>query len=256
MLLRKDMTPAIPGTDRLTSPDGWANNRSRVYAGEWMTMKRCMTLPAVALLFCFLLGGTGVSLAADSGEERTIPVIEWMCWSCGKRYFTFAPDTLDGKIVQHKDPNFQQSRWLMLKTRSPIKKCEKMFDGSHMFDKKKEFMTSAYVIMEQIDNYVVIKGGSAIKAKINHVWCVGCQKNAYAFAGDDLDLWDKVSTREVTAIFALRSGTKIGACEKLRLPAGEALKPHIFAQKGPFPCRRMPSPSISAPSCARTNSHP
>ena len=101
-----------------------------------------------------------------------------------------------------------------------------------MFDKKKEFMTSAYVIMEQIDNYVVIKGGSAIKAKINHVWCVGCQKNAYAFAGDDLDLWDKVSTREVTAIFALRSGTKIGACEKLRLPAGEALKPHIFAQKG------------------------
>lgn len=232
MLLRKDMTPAIPGTDRLTSPDGWANNRSRVYAGEWMTMKRCMTLSAVALLFCFLLGGTGVSLAADSGEERTIPVIEWMCWSCGKRYFTFAPDTLDGKIVQHKDPNFQQSRWLMLKTRSPIKKCEKMFDGSHMFDKKKEFMTSAYVIMEQIDNYVVIKGGSAIKAKINHVWCVGCQKNAYAFAGDDLDLWDKVSTREVTAIFALRSGTKIGACEKLRLPAGEALKPHIFAQKG------------------------
>lgn len=232
MLLRKDMTPAIPGPDRLISPDGWANNRSRVYAGEWMTMKRCMTLPAVALLFCFLLGDTGVSLAADSGEERTIPVIEWICWSCGKRYFTFAPDTLDGKIVQHKDPNFQQSRWLMLKTRSPIKKCEKMFDGSHMFDKKKEFMTSAYVIMEQIDNYVVIKGGSAIKAKINHVWCVGCQKNAYAFAGDDLDLWDKVSTREVTAIFALRSGTKIGACEKLRLPAGEALKPHIFAQKG------------------------
>ena len=105
-------------------------------------MKKSMILPAMALLFCCLLGTTGVSPAADSGEERTIPVIEWECWGCKNHYFTFAPDSLDGKILQHKDPNFQQSRWLILKTRNPIRKCEKMFDGTHIFDKKKELLIS------------------------------------------------------------------------------------------------------------------
>lgn len=233
MLLRKDMTPAIPGPDRLTSPDGWANNRSRVYAGEWMTMKRCMTLPAVALLFCFLLGGTGVSLAADSGEERTIPIIEWECWGCKHHYFTFAPDSLDGKILQHKDPNFQQSRWLILKTRSPIRKCEKMFDGTHIFDKKKELLISGYTLMASPERFVVIKGGQAVKATINKVQCVGCQRGAYAFSGDDLDQWGVISSSEIPAVFAMKSGSKIGTCDKLRLPSGGTFKPHLFDLKGP-----------------------
>lgn len=50
-------------------------------------------------------------------------------------------------------------------------------------------MTPGYTIMTQADSFVVIKGGSAIKAQINKVQCVGCQKGAYAFAGDDLDQW-------------------------------------------------------------------
>lgn len=69
------------------------------------------------------------------------------------------------------------------------KSNKKMFDVVHIFDKKREFMTSGYTIMTQADSFVVIKGGSAIKAQINKVQCVGCQKGAYAFAGDDLDQW-------------------------------------------------------------------
>ena len=122
-------------------------------------MKANMALPVITLLLCLIIGNSSVSLAGDSGEERTIPVIEWGCWSCNKRVFTFTPDSLDGKIIQHKDPNYQQSKWIILKTRSPIKKCEKMFDGAHIFDKKREFMTSGYTIMTQADSFVVIKGG-------------------------------------------------------------------------------------------------
>lgn len=70
-----------------------------------------------------------------------------------------------------------------------------MFDGVHIFDKKREFMTSGYTIMTQADSFVVIKGGSAIKAQINKVQCVGCQKGAYAFAGDDLDQWGGIHER-------------------------------------------------------------
>ena len=112
-------------------------------------MKANMALPAITLLLCLIIGNSSVSLAGDSGEERTIPVIEWGCWSCNKRVFTFTPDSLDGKIIQHKDPNYQQSKWIILKTRSPIKKCEKMFDGAHIFDKKREFMTSGYTTGRQ-----------------------------------------------------------------------------------------------------------
>lgn len=196
-------------------------------------MKANMALPVITLLLCLIIGNSSVSLAGDSGEERTIPVIEWGCWSCNKRVFTFTPDSLDGKIIQHKAPNYQQSKWIILKTRSPIKKCEKMFDGAHIFDKKREFMTSGYTIMTQADSFVVIKGGSAIKAQINKVQCVGCQKGAYAFAGDDLDQWGVLSMSEVPAVFAMKSGSKIGTCGKIRLPyGGSFLGPHLFDLKG------------------------
>ena len=98
-----------------------------------MNMKANMALPVITLLLCLIIGNSSVSLAGDSGEERTIPVIEWGCWACNKRVFTFTPDSLDGKIIQHKAPNYQQSKWTILKTRSPIKKCEKMFDGGTHF---------------------------------------------------------------------------------------------------------------------------
>ncbi len=195
-------------------------------------MKKFFSLPAITLLFSFILGSPGFCLADDSGEEKTVPVIEWACWSCNKRFFTFAPDTLDGKIIQHKDPNFQQSKWLILKTRNPIRKCEKMFDGAHIFDKKREFMTSGYVIMNQADSFVVIKGGQAIKATINKVQCLGCDKGAYAFKGDDLDQWGFLTLGEASTVFAMKSGSKIGSCEKLKLPSGAAFKPHLFELRG------------------------
>ena len=50
-------------------------------------MKANMALPAITLLLCLIIGNSSVSLAGDSGEERTIPVIEWGCWSCNKRVF-------------------------------------------------------------------------------------------------------------------------------------------------------------------------
>lgn len=103
-----------------------------------MNMKANMALPVITLLLCLIIGNSSVSLAGDSGEERTIPVIEWGCWSCNKRVFTFTPDSLDGKIIQHKDPNYQQSKWIILKTRSPIKKCEKKCLMGHTFLTKKE----------------------------------------------------------------------------------------------------------------------
>ncbi len=191
-------------------------------------MKKRTMLFLIPLLFLFA-GVVNNAAAQDSGEERTIDVTEWQCWLCGKPYFTFVPDNIAANAKpQNKEFSFQQNTWRMLKDGSTIRKCGKAPDGAHMMVKKNDLKTAAYIIMLKAESYIVVRGGSAIKTPINLVQCVGCKKTAYSFQGDDLDEWGFLSLNKVTQVYAMKGATRIGACDKILLPFGYKLNPHLF----------------------------
>ena len=182
----------------------------------------------IPLLFLFA-GAVNNAAAQDSGEERTIDVTEWQCWLCGKQFFTLTPDDINANTKpQHKEFNFQQATWRILKDGSTIRKCEKAHDGAHIMLKKRDFQTSGYIVMTNAERYIVVRGASAIRTPINVVQCVGCQKTALCFKGDDLDEWGFLSLNKVTNVFAMKSGSKIGSCDKITLPGMTKLVPHLF----------------------------
>lgn len=191
-------------------------------------MKKRTMLFLIPLLFLFA-GAVNNAAAQDSGEERTIDVTEWQCWLCGKQFFTLTPDDINASTKpQHKEFNFQQATWRILKDGSTIRKCEKAHDGAHIMLKKRDFQTSGYIVMTNAERYIVVRGASAIRTPINVVQCVGCQKTALCFKGDDLDEWGFLSLNKVTNVFAMKSGSKIGSCDKITLPGMTKLVPHLF----------------------------
>ena len=191
-------------------------------------MKKRTMLFLIPLLFLFA-GAVNNAAAQDSGEERTIDVTEWQCWLCGKQFFTLTPDDINANTKpQHKEFNFQQATWRILKDGSTIRKCEKAHDGAHIMLKKRDFQTSGYIVMTNAERYIVVRGASAIRTPINVVQCVGCQKTALCFKGDDLDEWGFLSLNKVTNVFAMKSGSKIGSCDKITLPGMTKLVPHLF----------------------------
>lgn len=190
-------------------------------------MKKRTMLFLILLLF-LLAGGVSNVAAQDSGEERTIDVTVWKCWQCGQPYYTFAPDDIAGAKTQNKDFNFQKAAWRILKNGSPIKKCEKSPDGAHFMEKKGDIKTSGLDIMRKAESYIVVRGGSAIKAPILIVRCAGCGKGACCFKGDDLDEWESFSLTKVSHVYAMKSASPIGSCDKILLPIGHKLTPHLF----------------------------
>ena len=196
-------------------------------------MKKCLTKIIAAAIFLAAAAAPGMALAADSGEERTIPVIRWECFSCDKQFFTFDPDNLDGKAKSdNKDGKYQQANWAMLADKSkPIPECAKVGDGGHFFEVKEKFNTSAFIIRANIHQYVILKsGGSAIKAKFQRIKCTGCDLEGYCFDGDDLDLFGALRLTEAPDLFNLKSGAKNSAC-KVQLAPGWYLKVHMFEKK-------------------------
>lgn len=204
-------------------------------------MKKRTMLFLILLLFLFA-GAVNNAVAQDSGEERTIDVTEWQCWLCENPYFTFAPDDINSKTKpQNKEFSYQQNTWRILKNGSTIRKCEKSPDGAHIMVKKNDYKTSAYIIMLKAESYIVVRGGSAIKTPINLVQCTGCKKTAYCFKGDDLDEWGFLSLNKSTQVYAMKSATRISPCEKIMLPFGYKLNPHLF---GVTDTRTMSSEAI------------
>lgn len=186
---------------------------------------------AVALSLAFWGMAATAALAGDSGEERTIPVIEWKCLSCEKQFFSFAPDDLAARTrPEHKDVRHQQSHWVYLADKSrPVEKCGKSPDGAHFFEKKREFHVSGRLLRADLGKYLVLKsGGSSIKAKVQKVKCLVCGLERYAFAGDDLDLHGPLTLSRPAAVFSLLTGARIGEC-KGRLAGGLPLAVHLFA---------------------------
>ncbi len=198
-------------------------------------MKHCLKHVAAAavMLVALGMGGQHVVRAADSGDERTIPVIRWECFSCDKQFFSFDSDDLAGKSkADNKDGNYQQKTWAMLMDISkPIPPCAKVGDGGHFLELKEKFSTSAFIIRANIHQYIILKsGGSAIKARFQRIKCTGCDMEGYCFAGDDLDLFGALRLGDAPDLFNLKTGQKNSAC-KVKLAPGYYLYVHMFEQK-------------------------
>lgn len=193
-------------------------------------MRACVKMAAAFWLAVWVMAGTG-ALAGDSGEERTIPVIEWKCFSCEKQFFSFAPDDLAAKArPEHKDVRHQQSHWMRLADKGrPVEKCGKSGDGAHFLEKKREFSVSGLLLRADFGKYLVLKsGGSSIKARVQKVKCLVCGLERYAFAGDDLDLYGPLTLSRPAAVFSLLTGARIGECRG-KLAGGIPLAVHLFA---------------------------
>ncbi|MBQ4567073.1 MAG: hypothetical protein IJA79_02985 [Desulfovibrio sp.] len=189
---------------------------------------------ATALMLVVLgLGIQDVALAADSGDERTIPVIRWECFSCDKQFFSFEPDDLAGKSkADNKDGKYQKANWGMLADiNKAIPPCPMVGDGGHFLELKEKINTSAFIIRANIHQYIILKsGGGAIKAKFQRIKCTGCDMEGYCFAGDDLDLFGALTLNAAPDLYNLKTGQKNSAC-KVKLAPGYYLYVHMFEQK-------------------------
>lgn len=196
---------------------------------EVLRMKRFWMVPVVVLLLMVVFFAPLPACADDSGDERVVPVIRWVCFQCGKEYFTFAPDNIDGKAkTDHKMVNYQQSNWVLLgDPGKSVPKCEKSPDGAHFFEKKQELNTSPYIIHELRNYYIVLKNGGSLKAKIIKWKCMSCGINGFCFLGDDMDSATSIRFDGVQKVYNMKSGSRINEC-RLKNYRGDNIKCHMF----------------------------
>ena len=174
--------------------------------------RKILTTTVMAMcLFCMVLPAKG----KDSGDENVVPVIQWECWYCDKHFYSFAPDSLDGKkSANNKDFRFQQQNWLMFYDASKsIPKCDRSADGSHFFDEGKRTSTSPFLVARTRDRFVVLKSSGTLNVPVIKWRCIGCDKEGFSFKGDDLDLHDGVNWRDSHNLFSMRDGNRITDCK-------------------------------------------
>lgn len=190
--------------------------------------------------FCWVLLVFAVSFlvafpawAKDGGEERIVPVIEWRCYACQARYFTFDPDDIGGASKSdHKMTNYQQQNWMLLSDAGKsVPKCSKSPDGAHFFEKKGQFNTSPYIIHERRNDYIVLKNGGTVKAKFEQWQCKLCGMNGYDFDGDDLDMVGDFNPTKEMNVFNMASGSRIKDCG-FKAANGAVYRYHVGMQQG------------------------
>ncbi len=168
--------------------------------------------------------------ARDSGDERTIPVTQWKCESCGMEFFTFTPDDVgyESGHAENKDVRYQQSNWFRLKDKStPVPKCPRL-DGGHILRKIGMRNTSGIILAETIDRYIVLKNGREIQPVLDRVRCGICGMEAYCFDGDDLDGHDVLTLTSRLHIWHLQNRSAVNDCKGKLAFGGRELKAHIF----------------------------
>ena len=164
---------------------------------------------------CFLAVFSAFSAwAKDSGEERFVPIIEWHCYSCNAQYFTFDPDDVGGASkADHKMRDYQQKNWMLLSDPGrPIPLCSKAPDGAHFFEKKRQMTTSPYIIHERRKDYIVLKDGRTVKAKLKSWTCKLCNTEGYCFDGDDMDLGEPDSSQKAMNLYNMANESRIKDC--------------------------------------------
>ncbi|MBO4335771.1 MAG: hypothetical protein J5846_08065 [Desulfovibrio sp.] len=187
-------------------------------------MKRCLIFVLV-----LLLGVRSLIWADDSGDELTIPVLQWRCELCNAEYFTFAPDDIgyQSQKAVHKDMTFQQANWMRLKDPgTSIPKCSKL-DGAHLFRLMRSLNTSGMKIAQNMHAYVVSKESRDLKAALLSVHCGLCGLQAKCFAGDDLDSYSKLNLTEKLHLFHVYDKSSVPPC-KGKLASGRDCVAHVF----------------------------
>ena len=170
------------------------------------------------------------AFAEDSGEERVVPISKWKCAGCGWTAFTFDPDDIGLKAKNdNKVPSYQQSNWVMFYDASrPVPKCQKARNGAHLFDKSGSAMESPANIRKTQRDFIVLKSGSAMKAKIALIICAICRKtDFYFFHGDDGDMYGRIPLREANHVFSMQNGSRVGACKSWKVGGMQSSR-HMF----------------------------
>ena len=178
-------------------------------------MKKLSTLCLVVLVLAAASCLPSTSWGKDGGDERFVPIIEWQCYTCDKQFFTFDPDDISGggNNGNNKDMAYQQQNWRLLSNvGTPIPKCSKVKDGGHFFDKKRTMNTSPYVIYQRKNDYIVLKNGGSIKAKLGQWKCVLCGLEGFNFVGDDLDLMGANDLTKPMKLLNMAGGGQIRDC--------------------------------------------
>ncbi|MCR5563238.1 MAG: hypothetical protein K6F46_07710 [Desulfovibrio sp.] len=191
-------------------------------------MKRFAAAFAAFLALTFL--AMADAQARDSGDERTIPVTQWKCESCGMEFFTFTPDDVGFQSgpAQNKDVRYQQSNWFLLKDRSrPVPKCPRL-DGGHALRKTGARTISGKNLAEAIDKFIVLKNGREIQSVLNRVRCGICGMEAYCFDGDDLDCHDAVTLSARLHLWYLQNRSAVNDCRGKLPYGGKDMKAHVF----------------------------
>ncbi|MDL2263975.1 hypothetical protein LJC31_04925 [Synergistaceae bacterium OttesenSCG-928-I11] len=189
-----------------------------------------------SMILVFILAFVATTLAslpaqaADSGDERFVPVIRWQCWGCDKQFFTFDPDDIEAKTKgDHKMRDYQQKNWVLFTdTGKSIPKCEKATDGAHFFDKEETFKTSPNIIYQRKNDYIVLKNGGSIKAKIAKWRCGNCKLEGHVFDGDDMDLFGTMVLTTAQDLFNMQGGGRVRDCG-VKIYEGFVAKAHIMA---------------------------
>lgn len=183
-----------------------------------MNTSRLILAAACALVFV-----ASPAMADDSGDEYCIPITRWKCWGCGMEVFTFDPDDIGANSGSKKNNIFrkhQESNWVMLHSGSPIPKCDEFSDGAHLFDVVDDVVAAPPTIHKWIKQFVVLKDGGTLKAKIRTTRCIymqdGCSRPYYTFFScDDADMYGTIHLKETGKVYNIASGKRISSCKSI-----------------------------------------
>ena len=178
---------------------------------------KCLAIVLILAAAPFVL--MPVANAADTGDERVIPLSEFQCLQCNARFYTFAPDSLDPDDRRdNKEYSYQQANWRILgASKSQVPKCAKdpLREGAHIFDRNGNHNGTPSDVARHIreKRLVILRnGGGDIRARHSKWDCSMCGKNGFCFTGDDMDQGPPIDFNRKSDIFRLTDGSRLSEC--------------------------------------------